>query len=218
MLVIDSCTRRNTISCAGACSCTGCRLQCTGMPAACEKPAARFCSVGTRPSWRSDAGCRFSAMLRCRAITPSSAVTRCTSRSSTSGGWPDRRLRMRAASSLAAVSRAPSSSCRSRARRARSSSRVVCRCWVSATSSAVRSATSASSVWFSAWARRWRSACCWLMARPWRCTRNSATRLIRLSTATPMRPICMLDCSAGPLPPGSSTAGASWASVPRVWR
>ena len=57
------------------------------------------------------------------------------------GVAPRRDLR-RATSSLAAVSRAPSSSCSSRARRLRSSSRTVCRCCASSFSCAVRAATS----------------------------------------------------------------------------
>src|SRR4029450_7154622 len=53
---------------------------------------------------------------------------RCWTRSTASGAdWPRRDL-MRAASSLAAVSSAPSSSCSSRASRLRSRSPRVCRC------------------------------------------------------------------------------------------
>ena len=88
---------------------------------------------------------RFSAMPLLRASF------RCASRSVTSGVVGPRRDFRRAASSLAAVSRAPSSSCSSRARRLRSSSRTVCRCWASSLSCAVRAATSTS--------RRSRSAC-----------------------------------------------------------
>ena len=98
-------------------------------------------------------------MRRPSAMLLLSVPTRWARRSSASGALPARRDLMRAASSLAEVSSAPSSSCRLRARRLRSSSRAVCRWWVSSVSCTVRCLTSISSRSRSACSRR----CCSLL-------------------------------------------------------
>ena len=146
VLVSASCTSRKAVNCALAGSSTaGSRLMRIGTPSRSEVSRHRISSAGTRPSWSSVDGRRSSMMRRLSAMPLLSVSVRWLSRCIRSGAPACSLGRSRATSSLAAVSSAPSSSCRSRARRARSSSRAVCRWRASWVSSAVRRATSTSS-------------------------------------------------------------------------
>ena len=151
----------------------------TGTPSPAAASLHSRVRLSRRPSWSSALGRRSSMMRRFSAMPSSTRRSTDATRSSAGvGRSATRRSRIR--SSLTAVSKAPSSSCNSRATWARSSSRAVSRWPASWRSSLVRACTSASRPSL----RRSRSSS---LARSWCTNTPAAPAPASVSTITTQR-------------------------------